>query len=436
MTTSARPSPSVADEPFDLDPAVAVARVVEVLIVGAGPAGIAAAITLHRLGRSVLVIDRSSFPRDKICGDGLTTSALRELDALGLDPASVPSWIEIDAALVRSPSGREVVFPFPEGEGLYGAVCRREDLDLALVEHARAMGVEILERTAFDRIDPAPGGQRVTADGPESTITIDARWVIAADGMWSPVRRSLGLAEPDYRGEWHAMRQYVTGVSPRAASELVVWFEPDLLPGYAWSFPLADGSANVGFGILRGSSYSVAAMSAVWRDLLRRPHIRDFLGPDAEPQGRAKAWPIPARVDRATIAHGRNLLVGDAATATDPMTGEGIGQALLTGRWAAEAIASHADDPAAVRRAYEHEVHAHLAVDHRFAERLTAILRRPLGARGAVRIAGATAWTRRNFGRWLFEDYPRALLLTPHRWHRRMFTGPGAYRGAHEDPTD
>ena len=71
-----------------------------------------------------------------------------------------------------------------------------------------------------------------------------------------------------------------------------------------------------------------------------------------------------------------------------------------------------------------------------FAERLTAILRSPLGARGAVRIAGLSDWTRRNFGRWLFEDYPRALICTPRRWHRGMFTGPGAYRGVHAHSTD
>jgi len=128
--------------------------------------------------------------------------------------------------------------------------------------------------------------------------------------------------------------------------------------------------------------------------------------------------------------------VGDAAAATDPMTGEGIGQALLTGRWAAEAIIANTKDPTACAHAYEYAVASELAVDHRFAERLMTILRRPLGARGAVRIAGMTDWTRRNFGRWLFEDYPRALLLTPRRWHRGMLTGPGAYRGTHAHSTD
>jgi len=408
-------------------------RVVDVLIVGAGPAGIAAAITALRNGRSVLVVDRATFPRDKICGDGLTTAALRELDALGLDPATVPSWIDVDEALVRSPSGREVVFPFPDGAGLYGAVCRRRDLDLALVQHARSLGIEIIEGVAFTSLTETPDHNLVVVDG---VGTVQSNWVIAADGMWSAVRKAVGAAQPGYRGEWHAFRQYFRSVSPQAASQLVVWFEPDLLPGYAWSFPLGDGSANVGFGIQRGGSYSVPAMAAVWRDLLQRPHVREFLGPDAVAEGPHRAWPIPARVDAITLTHHRTLFVGDAAAATDPMTGEGIGQALATGRWAAEAIAANTDSPVRVCGEYEHIVHDELAVDHRFAEQLTSILRRPWGARGAVRVAGATAWTRRNFARWLFEDYPRALILTPRRWKRHMFTGAGAYRGRRENTTD
>ena len=415
------------------DTGTAPTRVVDVLVVGAGPAGIAAAITAHRSGHSVLVVDRASFPRDKICGDGLTTAALRELDALGLDPATVPSWIDVHDALVRSPSGREVVFPFPEGAGLYGAVCRRRDLDLALVQHARAVGIEVLEGVTFTSLTESPDHNLVTVDG---VGTVRSNWVIAADGMWSAVRKAVGVAQPGYRGEWHAFRQYFRSVSPQAASQLVVWFEPDLLPGYAWSFPLGDGSANLGFGIQRGGSYSVPAMAAVWRDLLQRPHVREFLGPDAVAEGPHRAWPIPARVDRITLTHHRTLFVGDAAAATDPMTGEGIGQALATGRWAAEAIALSPDDAVRACGTYERTVHDELAVDHRFAEQLTAILRRPWGARGAVRVAGATGWTRRNFGRWLFEDYPRALILTPRRWKRHMFTGPGAYRGRREDTTD
>jgi flavin-dependent dehydrogenase len=141
-----------------------------------------------------------------------------------------------------------------------------------------------------------------------------------------------------------------------------------------------------------------------------------------------RAWPIPARVDNVRLTSGRALFVGDAAAATDPMTGEGIAQALVTGRLAASTVlnAGPSRPELAVRR-YERDVRRELVADHRMSVLLGRALKHRKGARGAVRIAGATAWTRRHFARWLFEDYPRAALVTPRRWHRGMFAGPGAY---------
>ena len=117
------------------------------------------------------------------------------------------------------------------------------------------------------------------------------------------------------------------------------------------------------------------------------------------------------------------MFTGDAAAVTDPMTGEGIGQALLTGRIAAEALLADGDPLAH----YEHEVRRELVADDRMARILIPLLARPAIAGAALKATGATAWTRRNFARWMFEDYPRAMVATPRRWHRGMFTGPGAY---------
>src|SRR5437868_5861907 len=102
--------------------------VADVAVVGGGPAGAAAAITLARAGRDVVVIDKATFPRDKCCGDGLTAGALRLLDELGLDPSAVPSWQHVDDVIVRGPSGPERVFPMPRGSGSYAVTARRADL--------------------------------------------------------------------------------------------------------------------------------------------------------------------------------------------------------------------------------------------------------------------------------------------------------------------
>jgi geranylgeranyl reductase family protein len=400
----------------------------DVAVVGGGPAGAAAAIVLARAGREVVLVDKATFPRDKCCGDGLTTGALRRYEALGLDPSAVASWHGVEDVHVRSPSGREVCFPLPRGDGTYAAVARRVELDAAFLDVARAAGVRVLEGHAL--LGAVAEDDRVVLDiggiGP-----IVARYAVGADGMWSPLRKALLGDEGPYLGEWHAFRQYYCDVAPAAASELWVWFEADLLPGYAWSFPLADGRANVGFGIQRERGAPTKSMKAQWPELLARPHIAAVLGPDARPEAPHKAWPIPARVDDVALSAGggRVLFVGDAARATDPMTGEGIGQALETGELAATAIvASGSGRPALAAARYEADVRRTLAVDHKLAAALSRVLRHRKGARGAVRIAATSDWTRRNFARWLFEDYPRAMLATPSRWRPGILSGPGAYR--------
>ena len=396
---------------------------VDVLVVGAGPAGATAATLLARAGRHVMVVDKAEFPRDKCCGDGLTTLALRELESLGLRPERVPNWQTVDAAWLRSPSGREVRLPMP-ADGIYAATTPRRELDAALVQLARDAGADVREGHAID-------GLRQFSDRVEVDVTglgtVAAAFVVAADGMWSPTRKLLGLAEPGYLGEWHAFRQYARNVTGPAAERLYVWFEPDFLPGYAWSFPLPDGRANIGFGVVRDGSRTGKAMKADWAGLVHRPHIRAALGPDVELEDRHTAWPIPAGIDRAVLTAGRTLFVGDAARATDVMTGEGIGQAVLTGRLAAEAIAA-TDDVNEVRTSYEQAVHHHLFADHRMSKVLNRMLAKPLLARGAVRIVGLNDFTRRNFVRWMFEDEPRAVVLTPRRWHRRFLRQHGTYR--------
>ena len=396
----------------------------DVLIVGAGPAGSAAARVLAEAGSLVTIVDKAVFPRDKCCGDGLTTLALRELETIGFDPGAVASWTPVDAAWVRSPSGREVCLPL-RGKGQFAAVAPRIELDNALVEHAKAAGATVLDGHGFGGIVDE------TADHIDVEIVgigvVRARFVIAADGMWSPVRKALGLSTAGYLGEWHGFRQYASNVTGPAKDRLYVWFDADLLPGYAWSFPLPDGRVNIGFGLLRDGKRKTQDMKTLWPELLRRPHIVAALGADAVLEDRHTAWPIPARIDEATLAAGRVLFVGDAATATDSLTGEGIGQALLTGRLAAEAILDNAPTAVGTARLYEHHVGRHLFADHKMSVALGKVLARSRGARGAIRAIDLNDWTRRNFARWMFEDESRAIAFTPRRWHRRMFRRSGAF---------
>lgn len=403
-------------------------RSADVVVVGAGPAGVATAIALARAGREVVVVDKASFPRDKVCGDGLTTGALRLLEGLGLEPSTIPSWQAVHDVVVRGPSGHEVRLPLPRGRGTFAAIARREELDAALVDLARAAGVTVLEGTALVGASSFPDRVQLALEQGEHVV---ARYAVGADGMWSPLRRHLAgrTATPDL-GEWHAFRQYFSHVGPQAAQDLFVWFDPDLLPGYAWSFPVAGGGANVGFGIRRGGRMTTQEMGRRWPELLARPHVQAVLGPDAFAEGPHRAWPIPAHIERATLsaAGGRALFVGDAAAATDPLTGEGIGQALLTGQLAAEAIlVAGGLAPGRAARCYEAAVARELVADAAMSRLLIRAVRHRRGLRAAMRLTGATEWTRRSFGRWLFEDYPRAYVATPSRWSEHSFTGDGAW---------
>jgi len=396
---------------------------VDLAIVGGGPAGSAAAVTAARAGASVLVVDKASFPRDKCCGDGLTTLALRLGEELGLDPGAIAGWQVVDGAVLHGPSGRTIRFPLPQGDGQYAVVVPRREYDAALLDLAQRAGANVRVGHAMVEIKVDAKGATLAVDGMGE---VRATTVVAADGMWSPTRRLLRLADEGYRGEWHAFRQYVADVGP-AAADLHVWFEPDLLPGYAWSFPLSGRRANVGFGVLRGGRVAVGDTGRLWNGLLDRPAIREVLGPSARPVGRRMAWPIPARVGSSALDHGPVLFAGDAAAVTDALTGEGIGQALLTGILAAEAsLAGGGQDRVAAR--YRRRVLGDLRADHRMSVALQRILARRIGADGAVRLAGVSPWPRRNFARWMFEDYPRALVATPRRWNRGALSTPGAYR--------
>lgn len=408
--------------------------VTDVVVAGAGPAGTAAGITLAALGRRVTIVDKAVFPRDKCCGDGLTAAALRRLEGLGLDPSTVASWQPVADVEVVSVSGRRFSLPLgsPSGGWLAASAARR-DLDAALVGLARRRGVAVVEGVGVESVRPRDGGVEVgLGDGRR----LDARYLLACDGMWSPVRRFLKLTPPGYLGDWQAGRQYLRHTGP-LARRIWVWFEPDMIPGYVWSFPLPGDRVNFGYGMTRASrgrqpgprGGGLRGQAIDWTE---RPHIAEVLGEGAEPDGPWRAWPIPARITDAALSAlgGRVLFAGDAAGACDPMTGEGIAQALETAEAAARAVAQAGPDrPAAAAARYRRIIRWGLAVDDTLARRLGAVLARPGGSDGALGLVDRSAAARRHFARWMFEDYPRAVAATPHRWRAGLLSGPGAYAG-------
>ena len=374
-------------------------------VVGAGPGGVAAATTLARNGYEVLLIDKACFPRDKCCGDGLTTLALHELESLGLQPAAVDSWNWITDVKIRTPSGRDVVFSLPRRTGYFAATAKRLELDDCLLSIARGSGVHVLTEHSVVGATKESKRLDLTVKGREAkTLTIQSQWVIAADGAWSPLAKFLGVFPRDYRGEWQAFRQYLAPSQVQATSS-TVWFERELLPGYSWSFPLSDGTVNFGFGI-GTSSRNATNISAreMFASLLDRTGIGDSRGVSTAPRG----WIIPARLRNACAWAHSALFVGDAAGAADPMTGEGIGQALVGGRIAAESIIEAKEEAGAV---YSQRLRREFLAAFEVSILLRRALRHRKGVRIPIRLFGSSMLTRQFFALWLFEAYPRELFL-------------------------
>lgn len=382
----------------------------DVAIVGMGPAGASAAITLAKHSLRVVAIDKAPLGRDKCCGDGVTIAGMRELEALGVAPLSSKSARTVDSVSIVSPKHKVRDFcliaqPAP-------MVIRRTELDESLCKKAIDDGVDVhfdTELTGLNQDDR--GVELELANG----SSLRARWLIAADGAWSRSSKLLGLNRAD-QGWWMALRQYFL-LETDAAQKMWIFFERDLLPGYAWSFPMADGTVNFGFGVLHRGPRTTSGLASNYRELFEREPIRRVLGPSPTPVERYKAWPIPAGIQHAIPGDRRCLLVGDAAMACDPMTGEGIAQALETGRLAAQSIVAalqSQQEPTALAL-YSRALKG-FHTDARLASGLSKALSHEFGAGLAISLAAMTPWTQRQFGRWLFEDYPRAALATPRRW--------------------
>ncbi len=205
---------------------------------------------------------------------------------------------------------------------------------------------------------------------------------------------------------------------------------------------MPGGGANIGIGIQRdvanmGASCRLAltndkgriALGGIRRlydEFLSRADVIERIGRHNADESKFQAWPLPTDTSVTRVGRGRVLLVGDAARLIDPMTGEGIGQAMASGRIAAATIARDIAPPELAEQ-YRRRIDAEIGHDLRLAQAGLRIMRRRRGAEWSLRLAGATPWTRRNVCRWMFEDYPRALLTTPRRWRGYSMRGRGAY---------
>lgn len=337
----------------------------DVAIVGAGPGGAAAATHLARAGHRVVLIDKSRFPREKVCGDGLTPRAVKALHDLGID-TSGPEWARA-AGLRILGGGVSLELPWPEISSFpgYALVMTRWNFDQLLVDTARKAGAEVWEETEVTApiVDDAGVVRGVTVGSNGDRAEVRAPIVIAADGVANRFGLALGVKRIEKRPMGVAARTYYR--SPRAMdtyleSYLELWRGNDLLPGYGWIFPLPDGTVNVGLGLLNTSKHF---QSVNYKQLLK-----DWVaGLPAEwemnPEtmvGKIRGASLPMGFNRTPVARPGLMLIGDAAGAVNPFNGEGIAYAMETGAIAAQVAAealARGGDPFALR-AYPERLHA------------------------------------------------------------------------------
>jgi len=314
----------------------------DVIVVGAGPAGVSTAVYAKRRGLSVLVVDKRRFPRDKVCGDGVASKSISYLRDLGvLDEVRAESHERIDAAILGAPSGALAHFDLhTAGSAEYPyLICRREILDEVLVRAARRE-VDVLEGWAVDDIarDPKGGacGVRCTStDGEVRRYT--GRAIVGADGFSSIVARKLGEYRLDTRSWLVATRQYFgdLDIPPRTAQ---IHFLEDTLPGYFWIFPTGSGTANVGIGSVRATARQHGGLRNIHERVLASDRFRRTFA-RATPLSNIHGWNLPTPDRKRRICGDGFVLVGDAAGLVDPFSGEGIGNAMCSGEVAARAIA-------------------------------------------------------------------------------------------------
>lgn len=298
----------------------------DVVVVGAGPAGSSAALAVlqERPLARVALVDAAAFPRDKACGDGLAPQAVTLLSMLGV-PDVTAGYAPVDRLRLRTPLGADVLCVPPHP----AHVVPRTVLDDRIRTAAVAAGAVPVRRRIREM---ALGTDRV-----ELGEGLAGRVVVAADGANSTLRRALGLAPNPPEHMAVAVRGYAS--APEGVPEQLIDTVSDGWPAYAWSFPIGDGSANIGFGKLR------SRMTGSGHDELYAP-LAALLPAQLARAGTLRAHHLPLSTWRPRQPNGRVLLAGDAASLINPLTGEGIYYAVLSGMLAGWSAAATMGDGA------------------------------------------------------------------------------------------
>ncbi|NEC25660.1 geranylgeranyl reductase family protein [Streptomyces sp. SID8111] len=323
----------------------------DVIVVGAGPAGSTTAYHLARSGLDVLLLEKTEFPREKVCGDGLTPRATKQLVAMGIDISEEAGWLRNKGLRIIG-GGVRLQLDWPELASFpdYGLVRKRDDFDEQLARQAQKAGARLYERCNVSApvIDDRTGritGVKAKLGVEKREVTFHAPLVVAADGNSTRLSLAMGLHRREDRPMGVAVRTYFT--SPRHDDDyLESWLElwdrrgpqDRLLPGYGWIFGMGDGTSNVGLGVLNTSE---SFKELDWREVLKAwcASMPEEWGYTPENMtGPIRGAALPMAFNRQPHYTRGLLLVGDAGGLVNPFNGEGIAYAMESAQIAADVI--------------------------------------------------------------------------------------------------
>ncbi len=340
----------------------------DLIVVGAGPGGSATAYHAARAGLDVLLLDRQEFPRDKPCGDGLMPHAAGEITLMGLgDWLDEPHHGKFSGFSIYTQSALLRQKVPPTFHGPHGYVVAREETDARLVERAQEAGADFQGGVRATRLLRSTAGNvtGVEAASNGETLCSEAPLVVAADGVG-------GFAGEGMKAHQNAVarRQYFRGVSGPEQDHLHVFITKDMNEkgaGYGWVFYFGDGRANVGAGV---STKTLARTGRNLKDFfdrfLEEPEIADRLE-GAEPEAPPKSWSLKMGMWGAKRYAQGLMTVGDAASMIHPISGEGVGYAVESGRLAASfayEARSRSDYSTSLLKGYERQLRAQRAREH------------------------------------------------------------------------
>jgi len=309
----------------------------DVAIIGAGPAGCSCALALAKAGLKVALLDKESFPRDKVCGDAIPGRAVKTLKAI--DPLFAEAFAQFAKKQVTKKTtlyykGQQLTFSWVQP----AYTCTRMEFDhflFSLVkEHSKT---DIFTNTQPGTITIKE--DHVSIQIKNSDAIIEAKIVIGADGAHSTVAKQLTDKTLDRRHHVGSVRAYYTGIAALNPEITEIYFDKQFLPSYLWVFPLHDNTANVGFGMLSSEiARKKVNIKKTFYDFIEQSPELKIKFKDAAMTGNLEGFGLPLGSNIGTLSGTRFMLTGDAASLIDPISGDGIGNAMLSGKLAAEQV--------------------------------------------------------------------------------------------------